>query len=95
MWSRADAALSPFNLNAPAGYLVGKPNQSYDLGNVWSYSDLDLTRIEGTLSARYELTGRMWLRGEYRYVDLQDDAPYIEDESGTVEYYTLGLGIRF
>jgi hypothetical protein len=37
----------------------------------------------------------MWLSGQYRYVDLQDDAPYLEDESGTVDYYTLGLGLRF
>ena len=95
VWSQADAGFSSFPLFAPATYLAGKPNQSYDFSNAASYSDLDLTRIEAGLTARYELSGKMWLSGQYRYVDLQDDAPYIEDESGTVEYVTLGLGFRF
>lgn len=94
-WNQADAALAPFTLTAPADYLARNPNQSFDFSNTWSYSDLDLSRLEGAISLRYAITGRLSIQGEYRYVDVQDDAPYLEDLSGSVDFWSVGLGWRF
>lgn len=94
-WNQADAALSPFELTAPADYLARNPNQSFDFTDTWRNSDLDLSRIEGAIAVRYTLTGRLSLSGEYRYVEVQDDAPYLEDVSGSVDFWSLGLGWRF
>jgi len=94
-WNQADAALAPFTLTAPADYLARNPNQSFDFSNSWSYSDLDLSRLEGAISLRYAITGRLSVQGEYRYVDVQDDAPYFEDLSGSVDFWSVGLGWRF
>ena len=87
--------MSSFNLTAPADYLARNPNQAYDFSNTWSYSDLDLSRLEGAVALRYSITGRLSIQGKYRYIDVQDDAPYLEDLSGSVDFWSVGLGWRF
>lgn len=94
-WNRADAAMSSFELAVPADYLARNPNQSFDFADVWSFSDLDLSRIEAAVAFRYGLSERFSLQGEYRYIDLEDDAPYLEDLSGSVDFWSFGLGWRF
>jgi hypothetical protein len=87
--------MESFELLAPADFLARNPNMSYDFSQTWAASDLDLSRLEGSITARYSLTGRFLLAGEYRYVDLQDDAPYLEDATGTVSYWSISLGWNF
>lgn len=94
-WNQADAAMGSFQLLAPADFLARNPNMVYDFTRSWEASDLDLSRLEGAVTARYSITERFSLAAEYRYVDLQDDAPYLEDASGTVDFWSFGLGWSF
>lgn len=95
VWSQAAAGLAPFALPAPADYLARNPNQMFDFGLTNTYSDLDVTRLEAGVNFRFGLTERLSLLGEYRWIDLEDDAPYLEDTSGSVSFYGLALGYRF
>ncbi len=87
--------MESFEFLAPAEFLARNPNMSYDFSETWAASDLDLSRFEGSLTARYVLSGRFLLAGEYRYVDLRDDAPYLEDATGSIGYWSISLGWSF
>jgi hypothetical protein len=41
------------------------------------------------------MSSRASLRGEYRYVDYADDAPYLEDTSGRNHVVSLAVGFLF
>lgn len=79
----------------PAEYLAANPNQSYDFTLTHTNSDLDVTRWEVDLSARYQLEERFFLTAGYRWADYQDDAPYLEDVSGSIDLYSVGVGWVF
>ena len=95
VWSRADAGLASFALPAPADYLARNPNQMFDFSLTNTYSDLDLTRIEAGVNLRYEVSKRLSLLGEYRWIDLDDEAPYLGDLTGSVSLYSIAVGYRF
>ena len=88
-WNQADSTLDPFDFEVSPSLL--NPNQSYDFTNSASNSDLDLSRIEASLEGRYRLRERLWLTGRYRWIDLEDDAPYLSDATGTVSFASIGL----
>lgn len=94
-WNSSDAGLDPFVFSVPAEYLAANPNQSYDFSLSNTYSDLDVTRWEASLNARYQASDALFLTGSYRRADYQDDAPYLYDTSGSLELYSLGLGWVF
>ena len=95
MWSSADASLDPFELDAPADFLAANPNMSFDFSQSHLNSDLDVTRLE--LGVRLEVTlgERLALYGAYRYLEFDDDAPYLADTSGSVDLVSAGLGWVF
>ncbi len=92
-WTEAEAALAPFDFEVPGTLL--NPNQSYDFTLTHTNSDLDLSRLELALRLRYQATAQLAVTGGYRYLDFQDDTPYLYDTSGEVSFYSLGLAYSF
>ena len=72
-----------------------RPNQSFDFTQTWTNSDLDTTFIEAGIQARYKVKEELYLTAGYRYLDFDDNAPYLGDDSGTVEFVNLGVGWAF
>ncbi len=94
-WMQAAQALDPFTMPASDVFKALVPLMPYDYTQTWSYSDLDVSRLDASLAARYRLSDRASLRGEYRLVDYVDDAPYLEDTSGRVHVVMFAVGYSF
>ncbi len=93
-WTQSDAAIDPFDLSAP-DYVATHPPTAYDFSQSHLYSDLDVTRYDAQLAATYDLADRYWLSLQYRYAELEDDAPYLYDTSGSFQRYGAAFGLRF
>lgn len=95
VWSEADAAFLPFDFVVPADYLAANPNQSYDYSLTYLNSDLDVSRLELGVRVDWSINERVLLYGDYRRIDFEDDAPYRGDDTGKVEFVSLGVGWSF
>jgi hypothetical protein len=93
-WMQAEAALAPFDLPAD-DYVAITPPMSYDFSTSHLNSDLDTSRIDADLWAKFSFGTKWWLRLRYHYVDFQDDAPYLYDTSGTYQYAAAAVGLVF
>lgn len=94
-WTEADAALAPFDFDAPEIFLSTFPNSSYDFTDSYLNSDLAVTSWDVGLEATWEVSDRYAVVATYRHLDYQDDAPYRYDTSGEVDFYGLGGRWRF
>ncbi len=92
--TQSEAALAPFELPAD-DYVDTHPTMSFDFTNTYTNSDLDSTRIDADLWAKFWFKDNIWLRLRYHYVDYQDDAPYLYDTSGKYQYATAAVGWAF
>jgi len=93
-WMQAEAGLGAFDLSAD-DYVATHPPMSYDFSQTHTYSNLDSTRIDADLWAKFFFGNNIWLRLRYHYVDYQDDAPYLYDTSGKYQYATAAVGWLF
>jgi hypothetical protein len=93
-YTSAEAGLDPFDLSAP-DYVATHPPTAYDFSSTHTYSDLDVSRLDGDATIKYKFSDAMWVRFNWRYVDYSDDAPYLEDTTGTVQWATLAVGWYF
>jgi hypothetical protein len=93
-WTQSEAGLAPFELPAD-DYVATHPTMSFDFTNTYTNSDLDSTRIDADLWAKFWFANNIWLRLRYHYVDYQDDAPYLYDTSGKYQYATAAVGWLF
>ncbi|MCP4896907.1 MAG: hypothetical protein GY906_08015 [bacterium] len=93
-WTKSEAALDPFDLPAD-DYVAITPTMFYDFSRSHTYSDLDTTRVDAEVTAKWKLGDAFWLYGAWRYADFQDDAPYMYDTTGSVSFYTLAAGWSF
>jgi len=59
-----------------------------DLGE---YSDLEYLEYRATLGLRYQAREHVQAFAAVSYYDLDDDAPYLQDATGSVEIFTAGL----
>ena len=91
----AEASMDPFRMPAGEAFAANRPNQWYDFTRTHTFSDLDTMFKEVALEAKYRFNDRSYLTGGYRYLDFEDDAPYLYDTSGSVDFYSLGLGWMF
>ena len=94
-WNRADASLDPFRFENGEAWSASKPNQYYDFSQTNTYSDLDTTFWQAKLYGRYYVKKSLYVTAGYQYLDLQDDAPYLYDTSGSVDIYNFGVGWSF
>ena len=51
--------------------------------------------LEFGVRFRYEASELLAVWGGYRYLDYEDDTPYLYDTSGEVSFYSLGLAWTF
>lgn len=93
-YTQAEGGMAPYELRAD-DYVATHPSMSFDFANSYTYSNLDVSRIDGDLNLKYTFTEGLWLRFWYRYVDYQDDQPYLYDTSGTVQWATITAGWKF
>ena len=92
--TQSEAALAPFELPAD-DYVATHPTMSFDFTNTYTNSDLDSTRIDADLWAKFWFKENIWLRLRYHYVDFQDDAPYLYDTSGKYQFASAAVGWVF
>ena len=95
VWSDAEAGLLPFDFVVPAEFLAANPNMSYDFSRTHLASDLDVSRIELGARVQWSIHERLAVHGAYRWIDFDDDAPYRGDDTGKIEFVSLGLGWLF
>jgi hypothetical protein len=93
-WTESEAGLDPFDLPAD-DYVATHPTMAYDFSIAHTYSDLDLSRLDGQLDATYTINEELRMSFEYRYIDFTDDDPYLYDLSGALDVYTFVLGWSF
>ena len=93
-WMQSEAGLAPFDLSAD-DYVETHPPMSYDFTYTHTYSDLDISRIDTDLWAKFSFANNFWLRLRYHLVDFKDDAPYLYDTSGKYQYATAAVGYLF
>jgi hypothetical protein len=93
-WTQARSSLQAFDLSS-AAFTARVPLLTYDFSLTPSYSDLDVTRVDALVDARYAFDERLFVRGMYRYVDYADDAPYLYDTSGRNHLFAASLGWMF
>ncbi|MBK8596427.1 MAG: hypothetical protein IPN83_12785 [Holophagales bacterium] len=93
-YTASDFAMDPMTLNG-GDFAAHHDLQPYDYSKTHSFSDLDVSRFDGSAELRYQVTKTFSLRGLYRYVDYQDDAPYLYDTTGTVQVVSGGFGLTF
>ena len=93
-WMQAEAGLAPFELTAD-DFVATHPLMSFDFSQTNTYSDLDNTRIDAEIWAKFWFRDGLWLRLRYHWVDFQDDAPYLYDTSGSYQYAAAAVGWFF
>ena len=95
VWNDADAALEDFDFDVPADFLARNPNMSFDFSRTALNSDHDVSRLELGVHGRFEVKEPIGIVAGYRYLDFDDEAPYLYDTSGKVSFYSLGLAWTF
>jgi hypothetical protein len=65
------------------------------LSEIHDYSRLDFSELRATLGARFNLTEAIGLIGEISHFDVEDDAPYLQDVTGTVSLIYGGVSWTF
>ena len=93
-YMQSEAGLDPFDLSAD-DYVATHPPMAYDFSTSHLNSDIDSTRVDADLWAKFFFGTNWWLRLRYHYVDFQDDAPYLYDTSGKYQYATAAVGYIF
>ena len=83
------------DLSASAEVLAKLHWSTYDLSQLHTYSDLDAASWDATFAAEAKLAPAVFGTVSYSYVDYQDDAPYLEDLGGNVDYFRLGVRWTF
>jgi hypothetical protein len=94
VYVQSEAALDPFDLPAD-DYVAITPPMNYDFSIAHTYTDIDLTRFEGGVEAKYNFTDTLWARAKYHLIDYQDDAPFLEDFTGRVDFLYAMIGFAF
>ncbi len=93
-WMQAEAGLAPFDLSAD-DYVATHPPMAFDFTQSHTYSDLDSSRVDADVWAKFFFKSDLWLRLRYHYVDYTDDAPYLYDTSGKYQFITAAVGWIF
>jgi hypothetical protein len=94
-WALARASMGRLGLVADPAFLAKVPVMNYDFAPTPSFSDLDTANVDVLADATYRVNSRVWVRGAYRYVDFDDEAPYLYDTAGSNNLVYLSLGWAF
>lgn len=91
----ASASFASFRFPDGEAFAAARPNQSFDFSQTHANSDLDTKFLEAGIQARYDVKEEVYLTAGYRYLDFDDNAPYLGDDSGTLEFVNFGVGWAF
>lgn len=69
-------------------------NQTYDFSLTHLSSDLDLTQWEAAATLQYSFAEDRWIGFEFRHAEVEDDAPYVVDYTGSYDLFVLSVGWR-
>jgi opacity protein-like surface antigen len=94
-WNEAQASFQSFRFTEGEGFAAMRPNQSFDFTQTFMNSDLDTSFIEAGIHARYDVKKDVYVTAGYRYLDFDDSAPYLGDDSGKAEFVNFGVGWAF
>ncbi len=93
--NEAQASFGSFRFPEGEAFAAARPNQSFDFSLTNTNSDLDTSFLEAGIQARYDVKEEIYLTAGYRYLDFDDNAPYLGDDSGSVEFVNFGVGWAF
>ena len=94
-WNEASASFQSFRFAEGEAFAAMRPHQSFDFTQTFTNSDLDTSFVEAGIRARYDIKQDVYLTAGYRYLDFDDSAPYLGDDSGTAEFVNFGVGWAF
>lgn len=95
-WTSSEASMETLfmtPLDPALEAVLGQAN--LDFTDVRYYSDIDVERSDLSLGARFTLANGMLFDVGWTYVDYQDDAPILEDQSGSFSVVHGSVGWRF
>ena len=84
-WTLATVAPAPL----PGFDLANNPNLLLDWSEVRDYTDIDVSRFDLGLGARYRSSGGYGLELSYLWTDYADREPILEDETGQYSRITM------
>lgn len=90
-YTKATETMDAVDLSAPADILEKLHWSSYDFSELHLYSNLNSDMIDLTMHAEARLTDKLSGTFSASYIDVTDNTPYIEDLTGNLSIYTLGL----
>ena len=93
--NEAQASFQSFRFADGEAFAAMRPNQSFDFTQTFTNSDLDTSFLEAGIHARYEVKEDVYVTAGYRYLDFDDNAPYLGDDSGKAEFVNFGVGWAF
>ena len=93
-YTEAEAALDPFELRAD-DYVAITPPMSFDFSRTHTYSDLDVDRLNFDAMFKYKFSPAFWMRLWYRFIDYNDNAPFLYDTTGSVQWVSASVGWAF
>ena len=91
----ADQTLDPISMPASAEVLHVLEWGLYDFSTMDRYSRLESTSWDATLRAEAKIAKNVWSTFSYSYYDFNDDASYLEDLSGNLDVFRLGMRWTF
>lgn len=94
-YTKATESMDAIDLSAPAEILEKLHYSSYDLSEFHLYSNLNSDTLDLTLRAEARLTDRLSGTLAASYIDVKDNTPYLEDLTGNLSFYTVGLRWTF
>jgi len=97
--SKAEMDMITFDdINGQLGFdpsTRGMSMYDYDFTGVHEYSRLDIKKWDMSLGAEYRLSSTAFLHAGINYIDYDEDAPYLADESGSAYIAMLNLTYWF
>jgi hypothetical protein len=94
-YTKATDAMDALDLSAPAAILEKLHYSSYDFSEFHLYSNLNSDTLDLTLHGEARLTDRLSGTFAASYLDVKDNTPYLEDLTGTLTFFTVGLRWAF
>ncbi len=94
-YTRATDALDALDLSAPAAILEKLHYSNYDFSEFHLYSNLNTDTVQVTLRGEARLTSTLAGTFTATAIDVTDNTPYLEDLTGTLTTYTVGVRWSF
>jgi hypothetical protein len=93
-WTESEAGMRQLEIDG-GEYLDTHPTVVYDFSNSHTYSALDLSRREGSISAGYKVNETVNVKLKYHWINFDDNEPYLYDTSGSIDSYFAALIWKF